>query len=98
MGQNLFTIVFEEEDILESILEGTSCLFRRKLFLFYWIREPTERKKIKLTSSLYWVKVGPCPSECERKDLMHATGSIFNGLMRAEEKGDYCRIKVSLDV
>lgn len=45
-------------------------VFRHKLVLFYRIKEPIERKKIRLSKSPFWVKVGPCPLECEKKDLI----------------------------
>ncbi|KAH1046241.1 hypothetical protein J1N35_037025 [Gossypium stocksii] len=44
------------------------------------------------------VKVGPFPSECDRKDLMHAIGSTFGGVLRSEVKGDFCRIEVQMNV
>ncbi|KAK5844657.1 hypothetical protein PVK06_000797 [Gossypium arboreum] len=62
MGQNLFSIVFEDEDDLERIMEG------------------------------------PCPPECDKKDLMHAVGSTFGSVIRSEIKGEFCRLKVNLDV
>ncbi|KAK5834283.1 hypothetical protein PVK06_018160 [Gossypium arboreum] len=42
--------------------------------------------------------VGPCPPKCDKKDLMHAIGSTFGGVIRAEIKGMFCRIRVNLDV
>lgn len=60
--------------------------------------ELIERSKIRLVLSTYWLKVGPCPSECVRKDLMHVIGSTFGGVIRFETKGDFCQIKVLLDV
>lgn len=38
------------------------------------------------------------PLQCEMKDLMHAIGSSFGGLSRGEDKGEYCRIRVQMNV
>lgn len=46
IGQNLFMIVFDEEDDLESVLRGRPWLFKRKLVLFDRLKEPVERKKL----------------------------------------------------
>lgn len=57
-----------------------------------------ERNKIQLIFSPFWLKVGPCPPECDKIDLMHTIGSTFGGVIRAEVKGDFFRIKVNLNV
>lgn len=36
--------------------------------------------------------------ECDKKDLMYAIGPTFGGLIRLEVKGDFCRLKIQLDV
>lgn len=90
--------MFEDEDYLKSMLEGRPWLFRRKVILFDRLKEPMERKKIRLICSPFWVKVGSCPPECECKDLMHAIRFTFGGLLHSEEKGDYCHIRVQLDM
>lgn len=97
-GQNLFLISFDLEEDLEMIMEGRSWIFRKKLVLFNRIVEPIERNKIQLAMSPYWVKVGPCSPKCDRKDLSHAIGSTFGGVIRAKSKGDFIRIRVWLDV
>lgn len=97
-SQNLFLIVFYAEEDLESILEGRSWLFRKQLILFDKLKESIERSKIWLATSPFWLKVGPYPPECSKKDLMHVIGSTFGGIMRSEIKGDYCRIRVMLNV
>lgn len=73
-------------------------MFRKQLVLFKKIVDPIERKKIRLTMFPYWVKVGPCPPKCDRKDLAHAIGSTFGGLINKESKGVFSRIWVWLDV
>ncbi|KAA3461736.1 reverse transcriptase [Gossypium australe] len=77
VGQNLFSIIFDLEDDLEFIMEGRPWLFRKYLILFERLRDPIEREQIKLTSSPYWIHIGPCPPEYDRKDLLHVIGSTF---------------------
>lgn len=48
--------------------------------------------------SPFWIKLGLCPPKFDRRDLMHAVGSLFGGILRFEEKGDFCRICVNLNV
>ncbi|KAH1091386.1 hypothetical protein J1N35_018643 [Gossypium stocksii] len=72
--------------------------------------EATERSKLKLVFSPFWLKFGSCPPECEKKDLMHAIGSTlggkdlmhaigltFGGILRSDLQGETCRIKILLD-
>ncbi|KAK5819464.1 hypothetical protein PVK06_024466 [Gossypium arboreum] len=35
--------------------------------------------------------------ECDKKDLMHAIGSTFRGVIRSEIKGDVFRLKAQID-
>ncbi|KAA3454199.1 reverse transcriptase [Gossypium australe] len=98
VGQNLFLIVFYLEEDLESIMEGRPWLFRKFLILFDRLINPIERDLICLTSSPYWIKIGPCPPEFDKKDLLHAIGSTFGGVLRSEISGDWCRLRVNLDV
>ncbi|KAG8484825.1 hypothetical protein CXB51_021533 [Gossypium anomalum] len=98
VGQNLFMISFEDEEDLEQILECRPWLFHKQLIIFDRLTKPIEMNKIKLVSSPYWVKAGPCPPECDKKDLMHAIGSTFGGVIRSEIKEEFCRIKVNLNV
>lgn len=44
------------------------------------------------------MKVGLCPPECDKRDLMHDIGSTLGGLVRVEDGSDFCHIKVWLDV
>ncbi|MBA0696717.1 hypothetical protein Goari_003247 [Gossypium aridum] len=46
-----------------------------------------ERSKIRLVAFPFWVKVGPCPLECDKKDVMLAIGSTFGGVLRSKVKG-----------
>ncbi|KAH1057101.1 hypothetical protein J1N35_035166 [Gossypium stocksii] len=58
---------------------------------------PIERSKIRLVLSPFWIKVGPCLPGCDKKDLMHAIGSTFGGVLRSKVKGDFCWLKIQLD-
>lgn len=97
-SQNLFLISFENEEDLEFILEGCSWLFRQQLINFDRLSSLVDRDKISFVKMPIWVKIGLCPPECEKKYLMRAIGSTFGGLIWFEEKGDYCHIKVVINV
>ncbi|MBA0611402.1 hypothetical protein Godav_012094, partial [Gossypium davidsonii] len=34
-----------------------------------------------LGTFLFWLKIGPCPPECDKKDLTHAIRSTFGGIL-----------------
>lgn len=57
-----------------------------------------ESKQIRLVESPFWLKVGPCPPKCDKKDLIYVVGSTFDGVIRVEEKDDFSRIKVLLNM
>ncbi|MBA0586270.1 hypothetical protein Gorai_017017 [Gossypium raimondii] len=44
--QNLFLIVFETEEDLETVMEGRPWLFRKQLILFDRLVKPVERSQI----------------------------------------------------
>lgn len=71
-GQNLFLISFEDENDLETVMEGSPWLFRKKVVIFERFYGPMDRNKVCLVYSPFWLKIGPCPSKCDKKDLMHA--------------------------
>lgn len=77
-GQKMFMISFENKDDLEMIMERQPCLFRRQLVIFERLKSPIERINIQLILSLFWLKIGPCPLECDKKDLI---GSTFGGVI-----------------
>lgn len=97
-GQDLFIISFEDEDNLEHIMEGRPWFFLKQLIIFDWLLKSVELNKIRLVYSPFWLKFGPCPPECDKKDLMHVVGSTFRGVIQSEIKGEFCRIRVNLDV
>lgn len=97
-GQNLFKIEFDNEDDLELILEGHPWLFRRQIIIFDKLKQFVEWKNINLVHSPFWIKVGLYPPKCDMKDLMYAIGSTFGGILRSKDKGEFCRIKVQIDV
>ncbi|KAH1030678.1 hypothetical protein J1N35_042852 [Gossypium stocksii] len=41
---------------------------------------------------------GPCPPEFDKKDLLHVIGVTFGGIIRSEIIGEFCRLRVKLDV
>ncbi|MBA0672813.1 hypothetical protein Goklo_007338 [Gossypium klotzschianum] len=98
VGQNLFLIIFEMEEDLELILEGRPWLFRKSLILFDRLCQAVERDQIKLTSSPFWIKIELCFPEFDKKDLLHAIGSTFGGVLRSEISEDFCRLRVNLNV
>ncbi|KAA3467548.1 bZIP-like protein [Gossypium australe] len=98
VGRNLFSIVFDLEEDLELIMEGRSSLFRKFLILFDRLINPLERDQICLTTSPYWIHIGLYPPEFDKKNLMHAIGSTFGGVLIFEISGDLCRLRVNLDV
>ncbi|MBA0682075.1 hypothetical protein Goari_023826 [Gossypium aridum] len=93
-----FRAQMKNEDDLEMILERRPWLFRKQLIIFEKLKEAIERSKIKLILYLFWLNIGSCPLEYEKKDLMHAIGSTFGGVLQSEIKGDDCRLKVQLDI
>lgn len=53
---------------------------------------------MRLISSPFWLKAGPCPTKCDKKDLMHAIGLTFGGLTSFESTDEYCQLRVDLDI
>ncbi|KAK5833590.1 hypothetical protein PVK06_017438 [Gossypium arboreum] len=98
VGQILFLISFENEDDLETILEGQPWIFPMQLVIFDRLENPIERSKIRLVLSLYWIKIRSCPLKNDKKDLMHAIGSTFGRVIKLEVKGDFCWLSIQLDV
>ncbi|XP_052486368.1 uncharacterized protein LOC128041081 [Gossypium raimondii] len=98
VGQNLFTIVFELADDLELILEGRPWLFRKSVILFDRLSQAMDRDQIRLTLSPFWMKIDSNFPEFDKKDLLHAIGVSFGGVLRYEINEDFCRLRVNLDV
>ncbi|MFQ6622534.1 hypothetical protein Gotur_003108, partial [Gossypium turneri] len=97
VGQNLFMIVFDLEEDLETILEGQPWLFRKSLVIFDRLTRPMERSQIRLVSSPFWIKIGPCLPEFDKKDLLHGIGVTFGGeeLLQPIKKSSWRRLKPS---
>ncbi|MBA0881194.1 hypothetical protein Goshw_017120, partial [Gossypium schwendimanii] len=87
-----------DEDDLEAVLEGQPWLFRKHLVLFDRLIKPMERDQIRLVSSPFWVKIGPCLPEFDKKDLLHAIGVTYGGVLRSEIMGEFCRLRIKLNV
>ncbi|KAK5842942.1 hypothetical protein PVK06_005364 [Gossypium arboreum] len=96
--QNLFLIVFDSEEDLQTVMEGWSWLFRKNLLLFDRLIKPMEKNQMWLNSSPFWIKIGSCLPEFDKKDLLHAIGVTFGGVIRSEIIEDSCRLRINLDV
>ncbi|MFQ6631371.1 hypothetical protein Gotur_009125 [Gossypium turneri] len=57
-----------------------------------------DRDQIRLTLSPFWMKIDPNFPEFDKKDLLHAIGASFGGVLRSEINEDFCRLRVNLDV
>lgn len=79
-------------------MDGRPLLFPKQLVILDHLIEPISRKKLQLLKTPIWVMAGPCPPECDRKDIMHAIGSSFGGLLQAETNGESCKIRVMVEV
>ncbi|KAA3489018.1 reverse transcriptase [Gossypium australe] len=79
-------------------MEGRPWLFCKYLILFDRLRNSLEQYQIRLTTSPYWIKIGPCSLKYDKKDMMHAIGSTFGGVLRSDINDDFCRLRVNLDV
>ncbi|MBA0550147.1 hypothetical protein Golob_021117 [Gossypium lobatum] len=97
-GQNLFLIVFELDEDLETVMEGQPWLFRKLLIIFDRLTKSIERDQIRLVSLPFWIKIGPCSPEFDKKDLLHAIGVTFGGVIRSEIIGEFCRLRIELNV
>ncbi|KAH1121567.1 hypothetical protein J1N35_004727 [Gossypium stocksii] len=97
-GQILFLIVIEIEEDLEIVMEGRPWLFRKKLVLFDRLTKLIERSQIRLNSSPFWNKIGPCLLEVDKKDLLHAIGVTFGGVLRYDINRDVFRLRIKLNV
>ncbi|MBA0581931.1 hypothetical protein Gorai_024089, partial [Gossypium raimondii] len=42
--------------------------------------------------------IGSCLSEFDKKDLFHAIGVTFGGVIKSEINGDLCRLRIKLDL
>ncbi|MFQ6668324.1 hypothetical protein Gotur_034011 [Gossypium turneri] len=97
VGQNLFLIVFELEENLETVMEGQPWLFRKKLVIFDRLTKPMERDQIRLVSSPFWIKIGPCLPEFDKKDLLHAIRVTFGDedILKPVRKSSWKRIELA---
>ncbi|KAK5803591.1 hypothetical protein PVK06_031239 [Gossypium arboreum] len=66
--------------------------------LFDQLTKSIERSQIRLNSSPYWIKIGPCLPEIDKEDLMHAIGVTFGGVLRSTINCDFYRLRVQLNV
>ncbi|MBA0686859.1 hypothetical protein Goari_014435 [Gossypium aridum] len=98
-GKPTLCIVWTKKSYnLDSFQAQLKVFGRLRRNLRYRLLESMERSTIRLVASPFWVKVGPCPPKCDQKDLIHAIGSTFGGVLRSKVKGDFCKIKVQMNV
>lgn len=83
---------------MEMVLKGCPWLFRRQLILFDQLISSIDGRKIRVINSPLWIKIGLYPPECDKKDMMHAIGSTFRGVLCSKIKGDFCHLRVNLDL
>ncbi|MBA0631614.1 hypothetical protein Godav_000473, partial [Gossypium davidsonii] len=98
VGQNLFLIVFDLEEDLETIMEGRPWHFRKSIILFDRLIQAVERDQIRLNSSPFWIKIDSYLPEFDKKELLHAIGVTFGGVLRFEINKVCCRLRITLDV
>ncbi|MBA0880339.1 hypothetical protein Goshw_004512 [Gossypium schwendimanii] len=98
VGQNLFMIVFELEEDLETVMEGQPWLFRKSLIIFDRLINLVERDQIRLVTSPFWIKIGLCLPEFDKKYILHAIGVTFGGVVRSEINGEFCRLRIKLNI
>ncbi|KAH1046825.1 hypothetical protein J1N35_037609 [Gossypium stocksii] len=79
-------------------MEGQSWLLWNNIIIFDRLIKPMDRSQIKLLSTPFWTKTGPYSPEFDKKDLLHAIGVTFGGIIRSEIIGEFCRLRVKLDV
>ncbi|KAL1072470.1 hypothetical protein V6Z11_D11G155600 [Gossypium hirsutum] len=98
VGQNLFLIIFELVEDLEMILKGRPWLFRKSVIIFDRLCQAVERDQIRLISSPFWIKIDSRFPEFDKKDLLHAIGATFGGVLRSEINEEFCRLRINLGV
>lgn len=97
-GQNLFQIVFDLKEDLDTVMERRPWLFRKNLILFDRLTKHIEMNQLRLNSSPFWIKIGSCLSKFDKKNLLHAIGVTFEEVIRSEIIGDSCRLRINLNV
>lgn len=82
---------------MEQILEGRLWFFRRHLVIFDRLIQSVQHSQVNLVLSPCWLRIGPYPLECDKKDLMHALESTFGGLIRSEIMRECCQIRFMIN-
>ncbi|KAH1122654.1 hypothetical protein J1N35_005814 [Gossypium stocksii] len=60
--------------------------------------KPYRSIKNQACPSPFWLKISPCSPKFDKKDLLHAIGSTFGGIIWSKIKVEFCRLWVQLDV
>lgn len=64
--------------------------------MFERLADTIERHKLRLVRSPFWSKVGLCPPEYDKRECIRWVVRLRDFMF--EEKGDYFRIRVRLNV
>ncbi|MBA0570005.1 hypothetical protein Golob_003695 [Gossypium lobatum] len=80
-------IALLKEELIQLAVKSSLVVPSENPTLIPSLLQSVERNKIRLVYPPFWIKVSPCPPECD-KDLMHAVGSTFKGIIRSEIKDE----------
>ncbi|MFQ6634406.1 hypothetical protein Gotur_011216 [Gossypium turneri] len=93
------SMVEPNEDDLESVMEGQPWLFRKNLIIFDQIFKPIKRDQIRLVSSPFWIKIGPCLPEseirgefCRLRIQLNVQKPLRRGIFVSTGNGNKCWI------
>lgn len=67
------------------------------MIIFYHLRNPRDRSKIRLVLSPIWLKIDHWSSKFDKKVSLYVVRSTFGGVIRLKIKGDFCHLQVQLD-
>lgn len=66
--------------------------------MFDRLCESIDHSKIRLILTPLWLKVGPFPPYCDKKDLTHAIRTTFGGLFRSKFLEESYHLCIQVDV
>lgn len=73
-------------------------MFWKNLVLFDQLTKLMERSQIQLNSSPFWIKIGPCLPEFDKKRSIACYWDYFWRKLRSEINGECCRLRIQLEV
>lgn len=71
--------------------------FVNKLFFGILIKA-MGNSRIRLVETPLWLKVEPCPPDCDKKDHVHVVGATLGGIFQSKFEGEFCRLRIRVDV